>query len=293
MGSSVFQVVAEDLDGGQVSYALAGDQGISAVFQIGPNNGTVTLLSRLNRETIDGYRITVTASIFNLVQLTSSCLNMTIIVGDVNDHDPVFDRSNYSAALSENTMTGSLVLTVSASDLDSGINGEIRYRIVSGNDRSDFLLDSFTGDLYVKWPLNYEIQSVYVLMIVASDLGQPPRLSTATAVVTVTGVHGFTPVFDQSPFVVYAYEGLFGFPIDVAWLNAVDRDAPPFSTLKYQLQNQQDGLPFQINVTSGLLTCTQTLSREKFPEYSFSVIATDSGISQSYIFFISIYSGSL
>lgn len=285
VGSSPFQVVAEDLDGGQVSYALAGDQGISAVFQIGPSNGVVTLLSRLNRETVDGYRVTVAASVSNSEQpASSSYLNVTVIVGDVNDHDPVFDRSNYSATVSENAMTGALVLTVSASDLDSGVDGEIRYRIVSGDDRSDFLLDSFTGDLSVKWPLNYEIQSVYGLAIVASDLGRPQRSSTATAVVMVTGVHGFMPVFYQSPFVVYAYEGLFDLPIDVAWLSAIDRDVSPFSTLNYQLQNQQDGLPFQINTTSGLLTCTRTLSREKFPEYSFSVIATDKGISQLYSF---------
>lgn len=282
VGSSVFQVVAEDLDSsdGGISYRFNDGQG-HVPFQIGPSDGVVTLVERLDRETIDLYTLEVIATNTGSLPPISSTLNMTVVIGDVNDHDPVFERTSYASTFSEATPAGQPVVTVSAKDEDVGLNGEVRYRVTSGDDLSNFLLDSITGELTIRWGLDYEVTTSYSLSITAFDLGQPQRSSTATVQLTVTDIHDFTPFFLQSSFVVYAYEGDDGlqFPVPITQLSAIDRDSDQFSRLTYQLLNQpdDDALPFQINSSSGLISSMRALSKESAPQYSFGVIATDAG----------------
>lgn len=280
VGSSVFRVVAEDLDTNSsdgISYRFNDGQSHEP-FSIGTSDGVVRLTDRLDRETVDRYTLVVIATDTGSPQSISSTLNMTIIIGDVNDHDPVFDRTSYASIFSEATPTGQPIITVSAEDQDVGLNGQVRYRVTSGDDLSNFLLDSISGELAIRWGLDYEVTTSYSLSITAHDLGQPQRSSTTTVFLTLTDVHDFAPLFLESPFVVYAYEGNgLDLPIVITQLSAIDRDSVQFSRLTYQLQNQPDDLPFQINSSSGLITCMRALSRESAAEYSFGVVATDTG----------------
>lgn len=50
----------------------------------------------------------------------SSTVTVYLNVIDLNDNQPTFESSSYSAELLENVTIGSSVLTVSAQDLDSG-----------------------------------------------------------------------------------------------------------------------------------------------------------------------------
>ena len=51
---------------------------------------------------------------------------------DVNDNSPVFKPAVYEKTIPENSEIGSTVVTVTTSDEDSGDNGNVMYRIVSG-----------------------------------------------------------------------------------------------------------------------------------------------------------------
>jgi len=50
---------------------------------------------------------------------------VTIVIDDVNDHDPVFGKTFYRRSLPENSKRGAPILTVSADDAD--INRTITY----------------------------------------------------------------------------------------------------------------------------------------------------------------------
>lgn len=50
-----------------------------------------------------------------------------VIVQDVNDHSPTFERQSYTAAIMENTPVGSTVIQPVATDLDADLNAKIRY----------------------------------------------------------------------------------------------------------------------------------------------------------------------
>lgn len=60
------------------------------------------------------------------------------LVLDENDNTPVFGESTYIFEVEENT--DFISFRVSASDSDSGSNGEITYAIVGGNIERTFLI---------------------------------------------------------------------------------------------------------------------------------------------------------
>ena len=49
-----------------------------------------------------------------------------VVVQDVNDHSPVFERQGYWATVPENTPRGTTVLHARVTDLDEGLNAKIR-----------------------------------------------------------------------------------------------------------------------------------------------------------------------
>lgn len=74
-----------------------------------------------------------------------SVATVTVDVVSLDDYQPVFLSSEYTAQLPESLAVGSEVLSVSALTRDGGGPDPISYRIVSGNDDGQFLLDSGTG----------------------------------------------------------------------------------------------------------------------------------------------------
>ena len=225
VGRSIFRIVAKDSDivNDTVTYTLLSAQN---VFQVGSSDGVLTLVSQLNRESKDTYLISVLATDVVYPSLSTS-ISMTISVEGTNDNNPVFDQSLYSVTVSENAKTGTTLLTVKATDADTGLNAELRFVVSSGDDVENFLLDSYTGELAVRWNLNYERKSTYKLIVVAHDLGTPQRSSSTTVSVTVTDVHDFTPVFVDSPYTFYAYEEMAATnPILIGQLSATDLDSP-------------------------------------------------------------------
>lgn len=72
----------------------------------------------------------------------ATTLNITILDG--NDNAPVFVGAPYSTTLQEGPVTTTQeVVTVNATDADSGSNGEIVYSIAGGFD-GDFQLNPVT-----------------------------------------------------------------------------------------------------------------------------------------------------
>ena len=70
-----------------------------------------------------------------------------------------------------NSSLGEEVVTVAATDDDSGSNGEISY-LLSGSGADTFTIDS-TGLVTVAQPLDYEtFPGPYVLTVIARDNGE-------------------------------------------------------------------------------------------------------------------------
>jgi len=61
------------------------------------NSGVIHVKTSLDRESVDNYTLTVTASDRdpNIADVKSSSVNVTISLNDINDNDPVFSPDHY------------------------------------------------------------------------------------------------------------------------------------------------------------------------------------------------------
>jgi len=113
-------------------------------FYLDESSGRLSC-SPLDRELVPAYNLSITAVDHAPGGgARSSTTYLLVRVMDDNDNDPVFERSAYRGSVSEAARNGTTVLTVSASDLDDGLNGNISYAL-SNSTRGMFKVDSNTG----------------------------------------------------------------------------------------------------------------------------------------------------
>ncbi|XP_050802158.1 protocadherin-23 isoform X3 [Gopherus flavomarginatus] len=93
--------------------------------------------------------------------LNSAHCGVTVWIQDVNDNAPKFEQSSYKTSVWEGQIYNTYVMQIFAADLDSGLNGEIEYSILSGNENETFLIDSKQGILATNAILNHEDISSY------------------------------------------------------------------------------------------------------------------------------------
>ncbi|KTG04705.1 hypothetical protein cypCar_00025138 [Cyprinus carpio] len=121
-----------------------------------------------------------------------------ISVIDVNNNGPEFKQTSYKASIDENMPIGTSVLTVKATDLDSGENGYVTYSIANVNPQP-FVIDYFSGVISSSEILNYELMPrIYNLKVRASDWGSPFRREVETQVtVTLNNLNDNKPLFEN------------------------------------------------------------------------------------------------
>lgn len=211
----VFVVHASDSDSGPNSYVEYSLRGaFSNKFSVGTIDGDVRLVGELDREELSNYTLTVVATDKGEPPL-SSTMDVTMVVLDVNDNTPSFSQNIYDIEIEENTLTGTDVIQVFATDADEGTNGQIRFSISGGNANTDFRIDSVTGAISVARQLDREARSSYSLLVQASDRGSSPRTDQATVNIVLLDVNDCTPLFELSPYTVRVQENLEDLPTKV------------------------------------------------------------------------------
>ncbi|XP_076020942.1 protocadherin gamma-A11-like [Genypterus blacodes] len=199
-----------------------------------------------------------------------------VTVLDANDNVPVFSQAVYKASLPENSHLDTVVITVSASDADEGVNGEVTYGFdhVSDENNNVFILHPKTGEVRVSGPIDYEKESSYEMQISAKDgLG---LVSYATLVVEITDINDNAPViYEKSLTNPIAENVLPG--TEVGIINVQDRDSEKNRQVSCSIQ---PNVPFKLvpsikNYYS--LVSTAHLDRELVSEYNITITATDEG----------------
>uniref|UniRef100_A0A8C2EV69 Cadherin domain-containing protein n=1 Tax=Cyprinus carpio TaxID=7962 RepID=A0A8C2EV69_CYPCA len=108
----------------------------------------LVLKKAVDREITTTYKLLLTA-VDGGNPPRSGTLNITINILDINDNRPVFSRETYSVTLSENSVIGSMVVRVNATDMDEGTNSDIEYSFATLNSKVHdvFELDQVTGEI--------------------------------------------------------------------------------------------------------------------------------------------------
>ncbi|CAH0393155.1 unnamed protein product [Bemisia tabaci] len=203
----------------------------------------------LDRETTAGYSLIIEALDGGSPPLRGS-MTVNITIQDVNDNQPIFNQSRYFAQVPENATVGTSVLQ--------------------------------TGQISVDKQLDFETKEIHELVVVAKDRGVQPLETTAFVSIKVTDVNDNQPTInviflsdDATPKISeMAQPGEF-----VARISVNDPDSKTeYSNVNVTLEGGEGhfGLATQDNIIY-LVIVSLPIDREVRPNYTLSVIATDTG----------------
>ena len=267
-------------------------------FSINSSSGDIIIASTLDYESSQQYQLNVSVSDSGTPQLEAST-TVNIAVVDVNDNPPVF-TSALMASIVENSPNGSHVLTLSASDADTGSNAAVNFHITN-IDNSPFMLDSATGVITVSNSLilDREQQAVYHLDTIAFNPYNPSgQNTTAVVTITVSDENDNAPMFSQAIFTVEIAESFT--PVNetgpsmgsggqlvgsgdmatlVLQVTASDADdvSTPNAQIKYYIIGGSGQHNFTIDMHSGAIQTMVELDRESENFYTLTIRATDCG----------------
>ncbi|XP_039976460.1 protocadherin beta-16-like [Xiphias gladius] len=207
----------------------------------------------------------------------SGTVQIHVTVLDANDNAPVFTRPIYRARLPENAPRGTLLITVSASDIDRGSNGLVTYSISSSTVGilNHFDIDENSGDVRVIGDVDYEKSKQYQIDIEARDQG---GLSNSSKLVV-----DIIDINDNKPFIdVISTQRLIpeSSPSQtvIAVMTVQDPDSDDNGVVKCILG---ENVPFVIKSTSNgfySLVTDSELDRERASEYNITVTCSDEGV---------------
>ncbi|XP_028314877.1 protocadherin gamma-A4-like [Gouania willdenowi] len=206
----------------------------------------------------------------------SGTANIHVSVLDANDNAPVFDQAVYKASLPENAPLDTVVVTVSATDADEGVNGEVTYEFsrISEKAKRVFSLNSQTGQIKVIGGLDFETNSKYEMRVDAKD---GYGLSSDSKVfIDITDVNDNAPVIHVKSLTNPIPENVSP-GTEVGIINVQDRDSEKNRQVRCSLQQ---GVPFKLvpsikNYYS--VVSTGQLDREVVSDYNITITATDEG----------------
>ncbi|XP_069049414.1 protocadherin Fat 1 isoform X3 [Lepisosteus oculatus] len=221
------------------------------LFAINPNTGLITTAGPIRAELTPQFELEVMTSD------RKAATKVVIDVLDMNNNAPEFLQTSYKASVDEHVPVGTSVLTVRATDLDSGENGYVTYSIANLNPRP-FAIDYFTGVISTSEDLDYELMPrVYNLKIRASDWGFPYRREAEVPVtITLNNLNDNKPLFENVDCEVTVPRDL-GVGEQITTLSAIDADE--LQLVRYEIKAGNDLDLFELNPNSGVLSLKQSL----------------------------------
>ncbi|XP_031823068.1 cadherin EGF LAG seven-pass G-type receptor 2 isoform X1 [Sarcophilus harrisii] len=285
VGTPVASLRAVDPDegeAGRLEYTMDAlfDSRSNQFFSLDPVTGAVTTAEELDRETKSTHVFRVTAQDHGTPR-RSALATLTITVTDTNDHNPVFEQSEYKESLRENLEVGYEVLTVRATDGDAPPNANILYRLVEGPGGPPpevFEIDPRSGVIRTRGPVDREAVESYQLTVEASDQGRDPgpRSATATVCLSVEDDNDNAPQFSEKRYVVQVREDVTpGAP--VLRVTATDRDKGSNALVHYSIMSGNARGQFYLDAQTGALDVVSPLDYETAKEYTLRIRAQDGG----------------
>ncbi|XP_074408324.1 protocadherin gamma-A10-like [Zonotrichia albicollis] len=272
---------AQDPDSGRnslQSYELSGDEHFSLAVQAGPGGDQrpeLVLAKALDREEAAFHELVLRAMDGGDPARTGTA-RIRVTVLDANDNAPVFSQAEYTVRVPEDVPVGSVLVAVTATDSDEGLNGQVKYRFHKISDRASelFNLDSETGEITVKDDLDFEEISSHELEVQAYDGGE--LLDTAKVIITVTDVNDNVPEISvRSALSAISEDSPSG--TVVALLHVEDLDSGANGEVRCSLDGD---VPFRLQSSKGSyysVVTARELDREQVSEYNVTVRAADGG----------------
>lgn len=299
-GTFVLAVTATDADApgtdnSRITYLLDDPH---TLFVINATTGAITVgADVIDSDTgVSDFTVFVSARDHGYPALTSAlpAVRVDITVEDVNDNHPVYENTSAinPVIVPEDTVAGTPLAVLFASDADAGANGLVSYRIKEGPDASFFTVQQQFGAATVavapcptallggalcsqppgRGCFDYETKSAFSIEVEAVDGGLPQgKMATFTLNVQLTDVNECDPVIANTPVTCTVFENAASNTTCVT-LQASDGDGSG-NVVQFDLTGNTD-VPFALQ--GNTLVATMPLNSEAIASYTLTVTATDS-----------------
>ncbi|KAM4569520.1 cadherin EGF LAG seven-pass G-type receptor 1 isoform 2-T2 [Odontesthes bonariensis] len=273
--TSVLQISASDRDSGsngRVSYTFQGGDDGEGDFLIEPYSGIIRTARKLDRENVPVYNLKAFA-VDRGVPPLKAAVSVQVLVQDINDNAPVFERDELFIDVEENSPVGSVVAHITATDPDEGTNAQIMYQIVEGNIPEVFQLDIFNGELTALTDLDYEARTEYVIVVQATSA---PLVSRATVHIRLVDMNDNEPVLQNFEIIFnnYVTNKSNSFPSGI--IGKVPAHDPDVSDrLRYKFESGNELRLLLLNEETGDLRLSRDLDNDRPLEAPMTISVSD------------------
>uniref|UniRef100_A0ABM5G9X6 Protocadherin gamma-A6-like isoform X9 n=1 Tax=Pogona vitticeps TaxID=103695 RepID=A0ABM5G9X6_9SAUR len=256
--------------------------GMIQYFVLNYNSGHLQTTERIDREKICGKAEKCTLNFQVIVESKRKLYGVEVEVTDINDNAPQFPPREQEVKINEISVQGSRFPLPEAQDPDLGMNSIQSYQLTGSGHFSLEIQREENGarlpQLILEKPLDREEQSVYDLILTATDGGDPVRTGTTQIKVNVLDANDNAPVFSQQVYEVSMEENIPKGSI-ICRVQASDLDEGVYGEVKYYFKKtaEEDAQLFLLNSTSGIITLIGDLDFEMSSFYEFEVQAEDYG----------------
>lgn len=236
----------------------------------------------LDREVKDIYVMKVKVEDGGFPQRSSTAI-LQVSVSDTNDNHPVFKEQEIEVSIPENAPVHTSVAQLHATDADIGENAKIHFsfsNLISKMAKRLFHLNTTTGLITIKEPLDREEAPSHKLLVLASDGGPMP--AKAMVLVNVIDVNDNAPSIDIS-YINNPNNGTMvlseNAPLNtkIALVTVTDKDAGHNGRVMCFTEHS---VPFRLRAVFSnqfLLETSALLDYESTKEYVIKLLATDAG----------------
>nr|XP_036872165.1 protocadherin gamma-B6 isoform X14 [Manis javanica] len=289
--------IPEELAKGSVVGNLAKDLGLSVLdvserklrvsaekllFSVDAESGDLLVKDRIDREQICKERRSCELQLEAVVENPLNIFHIIVVVEDINDHPPQFDKKEIHLEIFESVSVGARISLDPATDPDINMNSVKDYQISPNTYFSLMVRVNSDGGKYpelsLEKALDREEQRSHHLILTALDGGTPMRSASVGIEIFVRDTNDNPPMFSKDEYRVSVSEKL---PpgSSVLQVTASDQDEGVNAEINYHFRStaQSTRYMFSLDEKSGIIKNNQSLDFEDTERYTMEVEAKDGG----------------
>ncbi|XP_038652270.1 protocadherin-10-like isoform X33 [Scyliorhinus canicula] len=245
--------------------------------------GFLQIKEKIDREQLCEQGLSCVLMLEAMIDNPLQIYRIEVDILDINDHAPVFRRSEVDLEISEMTPLGTSFPLESAADPDAGTNSVRSYQLNS-NEYFGLKSQSEGGEtgvpeLVLQRQLDREQEPTHRLTLTAFDGGNPERFGTIQIKIIVVDANDNAPVCQQNIYQVTTAENT---PRDalIVKVTAVDKDEGLNGEVIYSFSDHTPDKVrqiFSLEAATGEIRLKGNLDFEETHSYQISVQAKDRG----------------